>query len=291
MRPTAPTALRLIFLVTGVMLMVAGCSFTRLGYQNLEWLVSWKVNDYVTLDREQKRWLRSEVKNLHTWHCATELPRYTTLLASIRDELLADQPDAAALQARLGGMGDEAARTLRKLTPTLITLAASLSDQQVEELTGNLAKKQLEHRNEYTRPDLSTQNQERSDRMQKRMRRWFGPLNSQQIDVIDEWALALQGQSQLWLDNRDLWLGALQETLEHRHAADFAPRLEALVMRPQDSWRQTYVEQRERSIALAAELLRDVAMHATQTQQQHLVRQSNAYIDDMERIRCPPTNG
>ena len=290
MRPTA-AALRLMCLFIAVALVTGGCSFTRLGYQNMEWLVSWKLNDYVSLDREQKRWLRSEISDLHAWHCEAELPRYTTLLAGVRDDLLADRPDSAALQERFEGIQAEATRTLRKITPTLVILAASLSDEQVEELASNLAKQQLEHREEYTKPDLVTQNRERSKRMQKRMRRWLGPLEARQIERIDEWALQLEGGSQHWLDNRELWLITLREALEHRSSEDFAPRLQALLLTPQDFWTPSYAERQARSITRAAELLQDVATLATENQRQHLIRRTNAYMDDIARVRCPPTNG
>lgn len=291
MRPSAAHALRLICLLITVTLVTVGCSFTRLGYQNIEWLVSWKINDYVSLDREQKRWLRSEIKELHAWHCMIELPRYTTLLAGVRDDLLADRPDSTALQARFEGLQAEATRTLNKITPTVITLAASLSDQQVEELAGNLAKQQQEHRKEYTKPDLATQNRERSERMQKRMRQWLGPLHASQLKRIDEWARQLEGGSQHWLDNREIWLNALIEALEQRRSEHFAPRLEALLLRQQDFWTPSYAKQHEQSVTYAVELLEDLATQATEDQRQHLIRRTNSFMDDMARVRCPPTNG
>ncbi len=290
MRPTAD-ALRLMCLLMAVALATVGCSFTRLGYQNLEWLISWKVDDYVSLERDQKRWLRGEIKDLHAWHCSMELPRYTTLLAGARDNLLADRPDAAALQVRFELIQAEATRTLHKVTPTLITLAASLSDKQIEELASNLADQQNEHRDKYTRPDLAIQNRERSERMQKRMRVWLGPLNASQVERVDEWASQLEGASQHWLDNRESWLSTLNDVLEHRHREEFATRLEALLLTPQAFWTSSYAAQQAQNLTYAAELLQDIAILASDEQRQHLIRRTNSYMDDMARVRCPPTDG
>lgn len=61
------------------LLLLASCNSTRLAYNNLGWLINWKVSDFIPLNSAQKTWLSEEVKAHQAWHCSTEIPRYRPL--------------------------------------------------------------------------------------------------------------------------------------------------------------------------------------------------------------------
>ena len=38
--------------------LLAACSRIDLAYRNLDWLLTWRVDQYLDLDRQQKAWLK-----------------------------------------------------------------------------------------------------------------------------------------------------------------------------------------------------------------------------------------
>src|SRR5690554_3242577 len=79
-----------LLLVT--ILLITGCSSTRLAYRYADWGIVWWVEDFVTLTKPQKRELNADIDELKQWHCSTELPRYQAWLHSLRSDLAAGKP-------------------------------------------------------------------------------------------------------------------------------------------------------------------------------------------------------
>ena len=44
--------------------MLGACSANRLAYNNLDWLIGWKVDDYLPLTGDQKDWLATRTLSL-----------------------------------------------------------------------------------------------------------------------------------------------------------------------------------------------------------------------------------
>ena len=64
-------------------LFLTGCS-AKLVYNYADWLIFWKIGDYVELNSEQKKVLENKVEELQNWHRTEELPYYSALLKQLR---------------------------------------------------------------------------------------------------------------------------------------------------------------------------------------------------------------
>ena len=67
-------------------LFLSSCA-TTLVYQNIDWFAYRYVNNYVDLDRDQRRQFKRQVKDLAGWYRDEELPQYLSLLKAIEQDL------------------------------------------------------------------------------------------------------------------------------------------------------------------------------------------------------------
>ncbi|HBX55541.1 MAG TPA: hypothetical protein DEH10_09155, partial [Pseudomonas sp.] len=76
-----------LLLVLVASLLLSACSRIGLAYRNLDWLVPWRLNDYLNLNSEQQAWLKPRIQSHLTWHCSRELPLTLDWLQRTQDLL------------------------------------------------------------------------------------------------------------------------------------------------------------------------------------------------------------
>lgn len=283
------TPLRCLLLSLALGLSLTACSRIALVYDNLDWLIPWRLDSYLNLDREQRTWLEPRLQAHLQWHCSRELPRYLDWLQRTRTLLEQAEPSPAALDARLDEIDAALARIGHEITPTAIALLQNLDDEQVAELFAELEQKNREAREKFLEPPLATQIEERQQRLQERLRPWLGRLNEQQQIHLEQWATGLSGHSRLWLDNRERWQAQLRAALEERDSPAFAACLSHLLQEPQayygDSYREAYEQARQATAALFSQLLAS----ADAQQRRRLTQRLDALHDDFSKQRCLAT--
>lgn len=266
--------------------LLSACSSSRLGYQNLPWLVSWKSRDYVPLTREQRAWLREQVALQRDWHCQQELPGYADLLDQLATPVLNGNPSADSLLDSRNQLEPALDRLLTQLAPTLADLLQQLEEDQIAALQQNLHKQQQELYDTYVAPDDATQANERQERLERRLRPWLGRLQSEQQERIADWSARLSGQNAVWLDNRRYWLDAFTAALDARDKPDFAAQIERLLTDRESYWTDSFRERTEINSQLAAHMLSDVMALNSTSQNARLRQRLDRLQADIERIDC-----
>lgn len=274
-------------LVTGLL---SACSSTRLGYNNLPWLVSWKSRDYVPLTREQRSWLREEVAMQRDWHCQEELPQYPELLDHLAAPLLNGKPSPAALLHSRNQLEPALDRLLAALAPSLAELLQQLDEEQIAALQQNLNEQQQELYDTYVAPDAATQASERQQRLERRLRPWIGRVQTEQQARIAEWSAQLEGQNAVWLENRRYWLDAFNAILNAREQTDFDARVERLLTDRESYWTDSFRQRTEINSQLAAEMLSDVVRLNSSSQNERLQQRLDRLRADIARIDCSDSN-
>ncbi|MFN3985040.1 MAG: DUF6279 family lipoprotein [Rhodocyclaceae bacterium] len=271
-------------LVTGLM---AGCG-VRLAYNQIDRLVPWYVSDYVTLDRAQRRLLDERLSEHVAWHCATQLPAYTATLARARADLDAggDPIDVATT------LIDEAEAhwqaLLDAITPDLVALLASLEPAQIDQL-----REAFETSNEALRSDLlapteSSRVRARSDRLEKRLRRWIGPLDAPQRARVRDWATRTDTNTAAWIAQREAWQTALLDVLTQPRSdpEHFRSQLTGLIRSPEQvrtpAQREALQRNREATLGLLGELLDS----ASPRQRQRLDQALADLGRDFDQLAC-----
>nr|WP_298142325.1 DUF6279 family lipoprotein [uncultured Pseudomonas sp.] len=280
------TPLRCLLLALYLGLSLAACSRIALVYSNLDWLIPWRLDSYLDLDRDQQAWLEPRLHAHLHWHCSSELPHYLDWLRSTQRIIEQPEPSAEALDAQLIEIDAAFARIGREIAPTAIALLQSLDDKQVAELFATFEKTNREAREKLLDPPLAIQIEERQERLEKRLRPWLGRLNDRQKAHIKAWAETLGEYNSLWLDNRLRLQHELRAALQARGSPDFAARLHRLLQDRDNfydaTFRQAYTNARQATARLLSQLL----VAADREQRQHLSERLNDLRHDLGEQRC-----
>ncbi|MCZ4324055.1 DUF6279 family lipoprotein [Pseudomonas anguilliseptica] len=279
-------AVKTLLLLLCLSLLISACSRAGLAYRNLDWLLPWRLNDYLNLDSQQQAWLKPRLQTHLQWHCSAELPRYIDWLHTTESILAQPQPDSAQLLEQFAQFDAALKRIGIEITPTAIELLQGLSEQQVSELYAALDEDNLEDRQDFLDPPLTTQISERQTRMQERLRPWLGRLNKAQTEHIADWANSLGEQNRLWLENRQLWQAELRKVVAERDSADFAERLTSLLQQRErfysDEYRASYGRSRQALATLFSQLLSS----SDKTQRERLSHRLHDLRRDLAEQQC-----
>lgn len=282
--------LRSLLLLIALSVLLAACSRVGLAYRNLDWLIPWRLDDYLSLNREQQAWLKPRLQAHLAWHCSSELPRYIDWLQRSEALIKQAQPSASQLSEQFAELDGAYKRVSGAITPTAIELLQSLNPRQVAELYAAMDKANREDRQAFLEPPLATQINHRATRMQQRLRPWLGRLNDAQQARIAEWAQTLGEQNRLWLDNRLRWQTEFRAALDARRSADFPARLTRLLQGRESVYDADYRAAYSRSRQALAELFSDLLASADNKQREHLSARLRALRRDLAEQACAPAS-
>jgi len=251
--------LKSLCLLLSLGLLVGACSKAGLAYRNLDWVISWRVNQYLDLDSQQKAWFKPKLQEHLAWHCSTELPRYVDWLQHTQELVRQPVPDAGQLEAQMIEAEQSFHAIMQQTNPTAVALLADLRPEQVERLYARMEKDNREDRQKLLEPPLQTQISERAERLEKRLNPWFGRLNDAQQTRIAQWASERRDQNRLWLENRARWQSEFRRVLDERDAEDFAQRMSHVLENRRgghdEQTTQAYEQSRQAMAALLGDLL------------------------------------
>lgn len=195
--------------VVALLALMAGCSTLQFGYGQLPRLAAWRADDYLDLDRAQRRQLDVALAELHEWHRREELPRAREVL--VRADALWGEP--------AGGRGvtaDELDRIERETAAALNRLLVR-AEPLARPLLASLRPAQWDH------------------------------LRAQQRKRLDEW-LEDEGDPEArgdrFVDNLERWLGSLERPLRQMARAEAA----RWPVQDREAVRQVWVARQQRIV-------------------------------------------
>ena len=273
-------------LLLSLCLALTACNRVDLAYRNLDVLIPWTLDDYLDMNSQQKDWLGTRLKQTLSWHCSTQMPGYLEWLGQLQQIVASNQVSDSALQSRTLEARQAIALTARQITPSAVELLQGMSDQQVKEMNQAFAKDLRERQDKYLKPPLAQQIRQRGARMDKRLSDWLGPLNQAQKARVVAWSTALGEQNQQWIANRAHWQAQFSAAMAQRQSADFAPRIETLLVDRESLWTPAYRQAFSDTEAQARSLLVDLMDQSTAEQRQHLVQKIEKLRSDLKALKC-----
>lgn len=287
--PVRPFACRLPLrrlLLCALAALLAGCSM-RIAYSHLDWLLPWYVGDYVTLERDQRRLLDARLADRLAWHCRHQLGPYVDLLRGLESDLRRGSVSAAELDRHLA-RGEALWQTLMEaIVPDARELLAVLDDRQVEELAAAFARRNREAREDFLDGTPEERNARRAERMEKRLRTWFGGLEPAQRRLVAQWSETLQPDTEQWLTNRERWQAGLLAGLERRaEPAALEAALRPLLTAADRDWPADYRRRLAANRMRTLELVAAIHAAATPRQREHLFGEIDAWVRQFERRSC-----
>ncbi|MCF5053571.1 hypothetical protein GIW50_02535 [Pseudomonas syringae] len=278
--------LKLLMVLLTLSLVITGCSRVGLAYRNLDVIIPWTLNDYLDMNAGQKSWFNDKLKEHLAWHCTTQLPGYLDWLDRLQQMVDTNQVTDAALQTRTVEAKQAIAEVAREITPSAIELLKGLDDQQVREMNDALAKDLRKRQDEYLKPPLDQQIKERAARMSKRLDAWIGPLSASQQNRVTAWSIALGGQNQEWIGNRARWQAQFIEAVQQRQSADFAQKMQQLLVDRESLWTPQYRAAYAQTEAAARGLIVDLMAESTAQQRLKLTQKIDGVRSDFKALKC-----
>ncbi|OYW25464.1 MAG: hypothetical protein B7Z51_11215 [Methyloversatilis sp. 12-65-5] len=243
-----------------VALALTGCSFVQMGYNQLDRLIAWRLDDYLPMYSAQRAVVEPAVTRLVDWHCATQLPAYSAWLrtvdADMRSGLSVARANAHIDQAL--GFGHEIARrAAREVGPLMV----GATPAQIEAF---------------------------NKRMKKSNRDYVEDWVPAQLALIDDWARDVRSNGEDGMESRRRWQAALADVLARRNAERDAviSDLETLFVSPGNVFTPGYSAAFDANRARAAEALSALSASLTPAQRKHLQNEAASLIADIEQIAC-----
>ena len=120
------------------LLLLGGCSSTKMAYRYADWGIVWWVDDYIPMTAEQESRLEQDIHDLRQWHCATELPRYSEWLAQLKSDVRSGNLSQSTVTHHQEQLLSFFPPLMERARPAATRLLSSLSDEQVQQLASNM---------------------------------------------------------------------------------------------------------------------------------------------------------
>jgi len=263
-----------------LLLLVAGCSGTRVVYNQLDWVVVWQLKKYFDLDGDQQQELREIVGRQLAWHRETQLPRYAAFAANL-ERSVAQPPGPEYFERRLAEMLVFWADFMAHAAPDAAAFLSSLSDRQVEQLFENIEKNNEELAEEYAGDTAAIRREKRERAIVRTVSGLTGRLTGAQQALVADYSDRMHDLSLAWLDRRREWQQEFRAALAVRHdTIELERRLAPLLVDPDRNDPPEYRALVEENQQIVFEMLAALAAELTPRQRERFQRRLRNYSRD-----------
>lgn len=261
--------------------LLGACSSTTFVYNRLDSILPWYLDDYVDLDGTQDRHLDAELSPFLAWHRQQELPRYLALLEQVEVDL--DGPiSAAEVGGIYVGIEDAWLRLQDKSLDWLLSLGATLSDEQVQEFLDVLQERQEEYEEEYLERSERQYREDSYEALVDTMQDYLGRLTDAQRDRLRAASLELRRSDAIWLQERAVWLQRLDILMQRQPGWQQQVR-EAIALRDETVSEQ-YTATYEHNLEVIFSAVAAVLDSRSEKQDQRLRAELRDLRDDLQTL-------
>jgi disulfide oxidoreductase YuzD len=277
-------------LIILLLLGILGCGL-RLTYPNLDWLIPWYVDDYISLNQEQRSILEQRLMRALNWHCHTQLPAYAQMLKVLANEL--DDPRLPLSVGRLYTYAGQVQRHWRdikiQIGPEIAMILVSASDEQIVELLENIEQRNNAFKTQYVDISLDKLDQKRRKKMIMHVDRWFSEITPVQKQAVDDWSAAIRPLAADGLEYRQRITAELRRMLARRKDdPDFTDAFVDLLVNVDQHRSAEYQKKIDANMDLTADLLVKIDRSLTPKQRSYLLKRLHALAADFEKLSCNP---
>ena len=279
-----------IVLIIVLLLMITGCG-PRLLYPHLDWLIPWYVDDYISLDGEQKSMLEERLAQHIDWHCRTQLAGYAEFLRALgKDAADLQQPiDYQRLNSYYEQLRQHWQELVRQIAPDIADILATATDAQIDELDNNLKDQNEKLRSKYL--DLPPEKlvARRAERMVERLEDWLSQLTTDQEQAVDRWSRELKPTTADWLENNKNFQAEVRHLLGQRSASTaFKQKFVEIIVYPKKLRSTDYQQKIDANTEMTLKFLAAVLGMQTSGQRQYLLKRTESLAKDFDHLSCDP---
>lgn len=160
-------------------LLIYGCS-SKFVYNNLDWIIEWYIDDYVSLSSSQNNLVEKRLDVLHQWHRKQELIKYRNQLSKLSEDLNTIPVDTKLLDKHIQELYVHWNTMREKVSDELAMLAPELNSTQVNYLFKQLEKKNTKRLKEFKKKGLKKYNQDKQQRINENLEDYLGSVTDMQ---------------------------------------------------------------------------------------------------------------
>lgn len=231
-----------LLVITCLFPLLASCG-VEFTYNRLGWIASWYVDDYVSLNEAQEERFKNQFKKWHDWHRKTQLPIYQQHLTAFIKDVNSGLSEAK-MESHYDRLEQHWQRLRQYVSPELISMLQTLSDEQKHELFKNMHDKIIEDKEE-----LLDEQQEKSyfarrlEKAEESADEWLHGLNKQQIMRTQHHIKKFKPTGELWIEHRLSWLNQFKKAmLSNTSPLQQQAQLDWLINEP-EVWRSKQLQQ------------------------------------------------
>ncbi|MFT4650353.1 MAG: hypothetical protein ACI9AP_000521 [Flavobacteriales bacterium] len=190
-------------------LLLTGCSSTSLIYNNADWLIPSKIDDYFSLSGPQRQQLKADMDGILKWHRQQELAEYSDLINQFTEQY-ANELTREELDLFYDKVSSARIRLVEASIPAASLFLSTVSIKQIDYYDRAFLKRRAK---QATKLDTSPEeySTENFTSFVENLEEWFGSFDENQI-------AQLRTISDARPDNRHYWFE--QSKLRHQEFSD-----------------------------------------------------------------------
>lgn len=278
-----------MFICTVVILLNAtACSNLKIIYHQLDWFIPAYIDQFISLEDKQYRYVEAKIEDLLKWHCEKELVTYSELLDTFSVDLNNDNLNSKQVIYYREQLDILWTNIVKQASPALVEFFDSTSDDQIQQLSKSIKQQNEEIREKYIDAKYDEVHELLVKRMEDRVERWVDELEDSQKLIILEWSKnAVGGQSQ-WFENRVNWQNVFFSTIKQYRNNEQKMNTEfiKLFLHPEDYWTVEYKHNVKQYRENLMNLLVRLARSITSQQKAFMLKKLKNYSADFRELSC-----
>jgi len=248
-----------------LVLLLAGCS-TKLAYNNLDWLASWYLDDFIELTDPQQDEFDTRLDSLLVWHREVELPIYRNQLLLLQKQLQSPMIGAKQWAEHIQEISGHWLRIRNKASLEMAILAPELSEEQVTDFFAALKEYNQEKRDEFEVLTKQEAEEKRFDNVVEQFEEKMGSVNIQQEGIIKEYIASSHKTPLVYLAYSNRFQLGLRKTFMEVDKSHLSSQLYELLSHPEQFKLAKTLQLDSREKRLVANMLQQVYASATKEQ-------------------------
>ena len=180
---------------------LSGCSKFQILYQNVDYLIEWKVEDYLNQTEEDRQGLRKNIEKLIKWHRSEMLLSYSRFLDKqifvLKKGNVSKRQIIAAVKTTRGLLE----KTLKGVAPFIAAvLERHTAQEKVSYIAERLKAEEMEESERLL--ENSDAGKKRNDRIVANFERLVGNLNKAQLKLVELYVNATEKNALYWHNRR-----------------------------------------------------------------------------------------
>lgn len=276
--------MRVLIVLFFTVILTTACS-SKLAYDNIDWLIMWYVDDYIELNDDQEKLLKTKINTWKKWHQQNEMPQYIAQLENLKSLIIGGPVSAELVEQNIDMADDHWNRLRAYLAPQLAEFAPTLSEDQIVYLFATLARENRESREElgeFNQKSDAEQLQERTEQISDMVSDYIGKLTNEQATIVAANSKLFKRTKKEWINYREETQKIARKIFVVEKSQDaMITQMTALMSNPDQYRSAALTFARDHNKQALAKMISELAPTLSDKQKSRLINKVDDIIEDL----------